>query len=256
MGMDLLSLAPASLLSQISERDPSRNPRGSRMASRAAQASGSTGVWSQKNPKSRSQISHSLAVRLRLRASHLAPLCPSSSVEGGKNTYPWDVIYIKGRLCGRSFLSGSRCHCFPFNLTPDSCFGSSAETRKAPHRSPVRRFGWHDEGGVSKLPLHYLHQPPQEPFMGAKEVSFPWTSGGHVMGRPAQDVLCQSQVRSKVLSAVFGPSCPFLLCAQAPGSRQPSPRAHSELFLEKTSQDGKPGFPGLFFLDSHQPDLL
>lgn len=155
MGMDLLSLAPASLLSQISERDPSRNPRGSRMASRAAQASGSTGVWSQKNPKSRSQISHSLAVRLRLRASHLAPLCPRSSVEGGKNTYPWDVIYIKGRLCGRSFLSGSRYHCFPFNLTPDSCFGSSAETRKAPHRSPVRRFGWHDEGGVSKLPPHF-----------------------------------------------------------------------------------------------------
>lgn len=43
-----------------------------------------------------------------------------------------------------------------------------------------------------------------------------------MMGRQAQDVLCQSQVQSKVLSAIFGPSCPFFLCVQARGSPQPS----------------------------------
>lgn len=61
------------------------------------------------------------------------------------------------------------CHCFPFNLTPDSCFGFSTESRKTPHTSPVHRFGWRDEGGALKLHLHCLHQP-QEPFMGAEEV--------------------------------------------------------------------------------------
>lgn len=53
--------------------------------------------------------------------------------------------------------------------------------------------------------------------------AFPWVSGieGHLIGRQAQDVLCQSQVCSKVLSAIFGPSCPYL-CAQALGPPQPS----------------------------------
>lgn len=100
---------------------------------------------------------------------------------------------------------------------------STSHLTPAPHRSPVHRFGWHDEGGALGLHLHCLHQP-QEPFMGAKEVPpSPRTSGGgHMMGRQAQDVLCQSQVQSKVLSAIFGPSCPFFLCTQARGSPQPS----------------------------------
>lgn len=62
MGMDSLSLAPTSLLSQISERNPFRNPRGSLTASRAAQASGSTWDLESDRAKSQSQISHSLAV--------------------------------------------------------------------------------------------------------------------------------------------------------------------------------------------------
>lgn len=46
---------------------------------------------------------------------------------------------------------------------------STSHLTPAPHRSPVHRFGWHDEGGALGLHLHCLHQP-QEPFMGAKEV--------------------------------------------------------------------------------------
>lgn len=60
MGMDLLSLAPASLLSQISERNPSRNLQGSS----GKRKEGSARDLESHSPKSRSQVSHSLAVRL------------------------------------------------------------------------------------------------------------------------------------------------------------------------------------------------
>lgn len=60
MGMDLLSLAPASLLSQISERNPSRNLQGSS----GKQKEGSAQDLESHGPKSHSQVSHSLAVRL------------------------------------------------------------------------------------------------------------------------------------------------------------------------------------------------
>lgn len=51
-----------------------------------------------------------------------------------------------------------------------------------------------------------------------------WPGGGrgagrHLIGRQAQDVLCQSQVYSKVLSAIFRPSCPSFCVLRPP---QPS----------------------------------
>jgi hypothetical protein len=49
-----------------------------------------------------------------------------------------------------------------------------------------------------------------------------WPRGwgrGHLIGRQAQDVLCQSQVYSKVLSAIFGPSWPYFCVLELP---QPS----------------------------------
>lgn len=57
MGMDLLSLAPASLLSQISKKTPPEVPK-------AAQASGGSWDLESDRPKSRSYISQSLAVWL------------------------------------------------------------------------------------------------------------------------------------------------------------------------------------------------
>lgn len=81
-------------------------------------------------------------------------------------------------------------------------------------------FGWHHEGDSLEFHLHSLHQPQE----GKRGSAFPWASGmgGHLVGRQTQDVLCQSQVYSKVLAAIFRLSRPYFLCAQARGAPQPS----------------------------------
>lgn len=151
--------------------------------------------------------------------SHLTLCAPCSSVKGGINPYLLDVIHTKGPSYGRGFVSGSQHRCFHVTSHLAHALDSTAESRQVPHRSPVHGFGWHHEGDSLEFHLHNLHQPQE----GKRGSAFPWASGigGHLVGRQAQDVLCQSQVCSKVLSAIFRPSCPYL-CAQARGPPQPS----------------------------------
>lgn len=63
--------------------------------------------------------------------------------------------------------------------------------------------------------LPSLHQPQE----GKGGSAFHLASGvgwgrGHLIGRQAQDVLCQSQVYSKALSAIIAPT---YMCSGCPG---------------------------------------
>lgn len=125
-------------------------------------------------------------------------------VKGGKDTYMLDVIHTKGPLCGRVFLSDSQHLCFHATSHLAHALDSTAKARQSPHRSPVHGFGWYHEGDALEFRLHSLHQ-----LQGGKGgSSFPWASGagGYLIGRQAQNVLCQSQVYSKVFSALL-PVC-------------------------------------------------
>lgn len=142
MGMDLLSLAPASLLSQISERNPSRNPRGGQPSG----LQGSSVKWKHMGFGVRQTCVPVPDQPLLSRVTDFGlvtwPLCaPCLSVKGGKDTYVLDIIHTKGPLCGRGFLSDSQHLCFHATSHLARPLDSTAEARQSPHRSPVHGFG-------------------------------------------------------------------------------------------------------------------
>lgn len=119
-------------------------------------------------------------------------------------------------------MSGSQHHCFHATSHLACALDSTAESRQAPHRSSVHGFGRHHEGDALEFHLHSLHQPQDGKGGPAFHLAWGVRGGGagrHLIGRQAQDVLCQSQVYSKVLSAIFRPSCPSFCVLRPP---QPS----------------------------------
>lgn len=97
--------------------------------------------------------------------------------------------------------------------------------------------------------LHSLHQPQKG--KGGSALHLVSGAGGHLIGRQAQDVLCQSQVYSKVLSAIFGLSCPCFRVL-----RLPQPSLSPLRTAPGTQTRWEPSLPGLSLLGSHHPGLL
>lgn len=101
MGMDLLSLSPASLLSQISERNPSRNPQGGQPDG----LQGSSVKWKHMGFGVRQTYvpvpDQPLISCVTDSGLVTWPLCaPYLSVKGGKDTYVLDVIHTRARCVG------------------------------------------------------------------------------------------------------------------------------------------------------------
>lgn len=173
------------------------------LASWAAQASGIP--WDLESCKA--QFSYTLAVWLQV--SHLAPLPHSVHLWRGAEIPTCSMSSELSACLWKGHLSASRS---ASHLA--YALHSVAELRKVLHSSSqvwLTRCGG-CPGVVPPLP----EAAPGAP-VGAKKGSLILgPQEGHMWGRLAQDVLCQSQVHSKVLFVILGAVLPLLPACSGP----------------------------------------
>ena len=147
------------------------------------------------------------------------PLCaPCSSVKGGKKK--------KISTCWMSPHTKGFHHCFHATSRLAPALDLTAESRQAPHRSPLHGFGQHHEGVALEFHLHSLHQPRE----GKGGSAFHLASG---VGQGASDWQAGPGCAVPKPGLLQSPLChlrtilALLLCARAaPAITEPTQDCH------------------------------